>query len=104
MATSTNELVTRFKGFVAPTAIATSIALGGVLLFNHNVHATPVSPLDDHSVAALMSLDTAMETVAQRVTPAVVNIAVTSKGRAEEASDDDQGSDAGQGSQQLPPD
>ena len=103
MATSTNELVTRFKGFVAPTAIATSIALGGVLLFNHNVHATPVSPLDDHSVAALMSLDNAMETVAQRVTPAVVNIAVTSKGRAEEASDDDQGSDAGQGSQQLPP-
>jgi serine protease Do len=102
MAVSTNELVTRFKGMVAPTAIAASIALGGVLLFNHNnVHATPVSPLDDHSVAALTSLDNAMETVAQRVTPAVVNIAVTSKGSADEASDDRP--DQGQGLQQLPP-
>ena len=62
-AVSTNSLVTRFKRVIAPTAIATSIALGGVLMFNHNnVHATPVSPLDDHSVAALMSLDNAMET------------------------------------------
>ena len=101
MASSTNQLVTRFKGYVAPTAIATSIALGGVLMFNHSVHATPVSALDDHSVAALMSLDNAMETVAQRVTPAVVNIAVTSKGNAEEGSDDEQGQ--GQGLQQLPP-
>lgn len=100
MSMATNKLVTSLKGMIAPTAIATSVALGGVLLFNHNsVQATPVSPLDDHSVAALMSLDTAMETVAQRVTPAVVNIAVTSKGRAEEASDDDEG----QGMQQLPP-
>jgi serine protease Do len=88
------------KKAVAPTAIATSIALGGVLLFSHsNVHATPVSPLDDHSVAALMSLDNAMETVAQRVTPAVVNIAVTSTGHEDEASEDGQG----QGLQQLPP-
>ena len=102
MAGSTNQLVTRFKGYVAPTAIATSIALGGVLMFNHSVHATPVSALDDHSVAALMSLDNAMETVAQRVTPSVVNIAVTSKGNAEEA-EDGQGQDGGQGLQQLPP-
>ena len=100
MSETTNKLVASIKGMIAPTAIATSVALGGVLLFSHNrVQATPVSPLDDHSVAALMSLDSAMETVAQRVTPAVVNIAVTSKGRGEEASDDDQG----QGMQQLPP-
>lgn len=100
MALSTNHLVSSIQKAIAPTAIATSIALGGVLLFSHNnVHATPVSPLDDHSVAALMSLDTAMETVAQRVTPAVVNIAVTSKGNAGEGGDDEQG----QGLQQLPP-
>ena len=100
MTTTTNKLVSNLKGTIAPTAVATSIALGGVLLFNHNgVQATPVSPLDDHSVAALMSLDTAMETVAARVTPAVVNIAVTSKGNAEESSEDGQG----QGMQQLPP-
>ena len=101
MSTSTNPLVARFKGYIAPTAIATSVALGGILMFNHKVHATPVSALDDHSVAALMSLDNAMETVAQRVTPSVVNIAVTSKGNPEEASEG--GQDQGQGMQQLPP-
>jgi serine protease Do len=106
MLASTNALVTRYKSFLAPTAIATSAALGAVMLFNHSsVQATPVSPLDDHSVAALLSLDSAMETVASRVTPAVVNIAVTSKG----APDDDGGSDDQssqqdqQGLQSLPP-
>ena len=104
MSAATNKLVTNLKGMIAPTAVAASVALGGVLLFNHNsVQATPVSPLDDHSVAALMSLDTAMETVAQRVTPAVVNIAVTSKGNAEEAADDEQDPGQGPGMQQLPP-
>ena len=106
MPTSTNSLVTRYKGLLAPTAIATSIALGAVLIFNHNsINATPVSPLDDHSVAALMSLDSAMESVASRVTPAVVNIAVTSKGGEQETSDD-QGQGQGQqqqGQQGLPP-
>jgi len=100
MAASTNSLVTRYKNLLAPTAVATSAALGAVLLFNHNVHATTVSPLDDHSVAALMSLDQAMETVAQRVTPAVVNIEVTSKGAADEGSDEDSQQ---QGLQNLPP-
>ncbi len=37
--------------------------------------------LDDNSVAALLSLDRAMETLAARVTPAVVNVTVTSKGK-----------------------
>ncbi|WP_255484150.1 Do family serine endopeptidase [Granulicella sp. 5B5] len=53
-----------------------------MLLVNHNgVHASEVtaSPLDDHSVAALTSLDQAMESLAARVTPAVVNIAVTAR-------------------------
>ncbi len=38
-----------------------------------------VSALDDNSVGALLSLDHAMETLAARVTPAIVNVAVTSK-------------------------
>jgi serine protease Do len=61
-----------------------------VLAFNHNrVNAAmTASPLDDHSVAALTSLDQAMESVAARVTPAVVNIAVTSRAPQEEASGD----------------
>jgi serine protease Do len=41
--------------------------------------APAAAPLDDSSVAALLSLDQAMETLAARVTPAIVNVAVTSK-------------------------
>ncbi len=111
MFASTNSLVNRMKSWIAPTAVTTSIALGAVLIFNHNsVHATPVSPLDDHSVAALMSLDSAMETVAARVEPAVVNIAVTSKGNAEDTDDQQgdssmqqQGGQQGGQQMQLPP-
>lgn len=36
------------------------------------------APLDDNSVGALIALDKAMETLAARVTPAVVNVTVTS--------------------------
>jgi serine protease Do len=42
-------------------------------------------PLDTNSVSALLSLDQAMETLAARVTPAVVNVAVTSHGKTEMA-------------------
>lgn len=44
--------------------------------------ATPApaaAALDDESVSPLLSLDRAMETLAARVTPAIVNVAVTSK-------------------------
>src|SRR5215467_7788190 len=37
------------------------------------------APLDDSKIAPLLSLDEAMETVAARVTPAIVNVAVTAK-------------------------
>ncbi len=53
--------------------------------------ATPApaaAALDDNSVGALLSLDHAMETLAARVTPAVVNVTVTSK---EKAGASDQG-------------
>jgi serine protease Do len=48
------------------------------------VHATAAvtpaaAPLDETSVSPLLSLDRAMETLAARVTPAIVNVAVTSK-------------------------
>jgi serine protease Do len=52
--------------------------------------APAAAPLDDNSVAALLSLDRAMETLAARVTPAVVNVTVTSKEKAQETSDDSQ--------------
>jgi len=41
------------------------------------------APLDDNSVGALLSLDKAMETLAARVTPAVVNVTVTSRTKPE---------------------
>jgi len=59
------------------------------------------APLDDNSVSALLSLDRAMETVAAKVTPAVVNITVTSKTKVNSQDDNDQG---GPASQQFGPD
>jgi serine protease Do len=47
--------------------------------------APAAAPIDIDSVAALMALDKAMETVAARVTPAVVNVTVTSKSKPETA-------------------
>ena len=45
--------------------------------------ATPTTtPLDDNNVGALLSLDQAMETLAARVTPAIVNVTVTSRSKA----------------------
>ena len=41
------------------------------------------APLDDDSMGALLALDRAMETLAARVTPAIVNVAVTSKTKAD---------------------
>ncbi len=88
MRRTTNQLVIAARKAAIPTGIASTIALAAVLITGHTgVHASAVtaSALDDHSVAALMSLDNAMESVAARVTPAVVNIAVTSHGSEEQA-------------------
>jgi serine protease Do len=45
--------------------------------------APAAAPLDDNSVSPLLSLDKAMETLAARVTPAIVNVAVTAKSKAD---------------------
>src|SRR3984893_7392541 len=47
------------------------------------VAAPAAAPLDDNSVSTLLSLDQAMETLAARVTPAIVNVAVTSHSKAD---------------------
>src|SRR5579884_1490671 len=47
--------------------------------------APAAAPLDDNSVSPLLTLDKAMETLAARVTPAIVNVAVTSKAKGEMA-------------------
>ena len=48
------------------------------------VPAPSAAPLDDNSMAPLLALDNAMETLAARVTPAIVNVAVTSKTKVDE--------------------
>jgi len=83
MFTSTNQLVVKTRKFVLPAGIAAVAILGSVFALHSNkVHASAVSasPLDDQSVSALTAMDNAMETLAARVTPAIVNVAVTSRG------------------------
>src|SRR5580704_5336422 len=61
--------------------------VGAVATFNFAKSATAAAAapapaaaaLDDNSVGALLTLDHAMETLAARVTPAVVNVTVASK-------------------------
>ncbi|MEG9436289.1 Do family serine endopeptidase [Edaphobacter sp. HDX4] len=93
MSLSTNQLVAKLKKLAIPAALAGSFALGAAIFVGtggvHAAAAFSASPLDDHSVSALTSLDQAMESVASRVTPAVVNIAVTSKGRQNDTADSD---------------
>lgn len=52
--------------------------------------APAAAPLDESSVSALTALDRAMETLAAHVTPAVVNVTVTSRGKAQQMPDDDE--------------
>src|SRR6185437_9499003 len=101
MAVSTNQLVTASRRLALPASL-TAVAVVGAALFVHQnnvpVAAESISPLDNNSVAALTAMDHAMESLAARVTPAVVNVAVTSK--AEEQPVDMEG---GGGQQDMPP-
>ena len=72
-------------------AVIAVVAVGSLATFNFAKSATAAAApapaaaaLDDNSVAALLTLDRAMETLAARVTPAVVNVTVVSKGNAEQ--------------------
>src|SRR5271168_1149638 len=107
MSFETNKLVGRARRFGAPAGAAAACVLAATLFFHHNgVHAAMISspaPMDDNSVSSLVSLDQAVEAVASRVSPAVVNIQVTSRGSSEhEAGQEQDESQQGQG-QGLPP-
>src|SRR6185503_18953423 len=47
------------------------------------------APMDDNSVSSLVALDNAVESVAARVTPAVVNVSVTARVNGQDADNDD---------------
>ena len=57
------------------------------------------SPIEANQVDALLALDQAMETVAARVTPSIVNVAVTSKVSPQQAMQDGQDQEGGDNSQ-----
>ncbi len=87
MSRVTNKLVGRAGRFSAPVGAALALVLAATFFFHHNgVRAAMISspaPMDDNSVSSLVALDNAVEAVAARVSPAVVNIQVTSKGSSE---------------------
>jgi serine protease Do len=78
--------------FTTPARAAAPIA---------TVPAAAAAALDDNSVSVLLSLDHAMEALAARVTPSIVNITVTSKKSGETAGLVQPGDDDGNGSNGL---
>jgi len=110
MSFETNKLVGKAGRFGAPAGVAVVLVLAAGMVFHHNgVHAAMISspaPIDDNSVSSLVALDHAVEAVAARVTPAVVNIEVTSRGSSEHDADQEQDQSQesqGQGQQAMPP-
>ena len=91
MSATTNSLVARAKRFVAPAAAVVALLFAVVFVFDHTVaHAAgggivAGAPMDDNSVSSLVALDNAVEAVAARVTPAVVNVSVTSRASGDDA-------------------
>jgi len=80
------SMKTSFKRrFLVPTVAAVAIFGLATYEFASPAKAAPPAPapaaagLDDSSISALTALDKAMETLAARVTPAIVNVTVTSK-------------------------
>jgi len=79
---ATNHLVSTVKRLAIPAAAAGAFALGAVLFAGHGRVSAAVqssAPLSDDSASPLLSLDQAMEAVASKVTPSVVNVYVTAR-------------------------
>jgi serine protease Do len=107
MSLETNKLVGKAGRIGAPAGAAVALVLAATFFFHHNgVHAAMISapaPMDDNSVSSLVSLDNAVEAVASRVSPAVVNIQVTSRGSSEHETGGEQDQSQQGEMQGLPP-
>jgi len=92
MSASTNSLVAKAKRFGLPAGVLAALLVSIPFLLCHNhVHAaSSAAPMDDNSVSSLVALDNAVEAVAARVTPAVVNVSVTSRVTQDQEGGDDQ--------------
>ena len=103
MPVPTNQLVSTSRKYTL-LSLGSIAVLGSALFFHQNsvqAAAAAPAPLDDTSVAALTAMDRAMESLAARVTPAIVNVAVTSRGGEHEAAANE--GEGGQGIEGLPP-
>jgi serine protease Do len=95
------NFLTRLMAPALAAALALSLGTYEIVkpVYAKGAVASPTAaPLDDNSIGALLALDQAMETLAARVTPAVVNVAVTSRSKPQMSDDQMQ-----QFQQQLPP-
>ena len=95
MQPTTNSLVAKAKRLAVPAGAVATVLFSLAFAFDHSrAHAAAAAaPMDDSSVSSLVSLDNAVEAVAARVTPAVVNVAVTAK----VSPDDEENSGEGHG-------
>lgn len=101
MPQTTNHLVATTKKLAVPAVIVGAFALGAAFFVGHgrvSAASANTPALDDNSISALTSLDHAMEAVASKVTPSVVNVAVTAHAEGDETA---QG--GGNQLQDLPP-
>jgi serine protease Do len=95
------------RRFIVPAVAVATIGTFGAYEFTKPARAAVVAPapaaapLDTNSVSALLTLDHEMETLAARVTPAVVNITVTSKPTSQPADGGDAQNDSGPDMQQF---
>src|SRR5215472_5642907 len=89
---SMRNVIEQVKGSLRRRTVAAVLTLAlaagfGTYEFTKPAMANAAAPaaaapaLDDNSVSAITSLDQAMEKLAAHVTPAVVNVTVTSKAR-----------------------
>jgi serine protease Do len=107
MRMTTNSLVARAKKLAVPAGILATILFAAAFVFDYSrAHAAAAAagPLDENSVSSLVALDNAVEAVASRVTPAVVNVAVTSRVSPDQENSEDGGHNfGGVNPQDLPP-
>src|SRR5258708_3457920 len=92
--TTRKDLIRRI---IAPLLAAAMVVSVRAYEFAKPANAASLAPapaapaLDSNSVGALLSLDQAMEALASRVTPAIVNVTVTSKTNLKINADEDGG-------------
>jgi serine protease Do len=96
---TTNLLRAQVKRFTAPLLALTLLLFTAAFVVVHQqvnaAMAPSTAPLTDDSISPLVSLDQAVEAVASKVTPSVVNIAVTSHVHQQDAEAQGEGEDQG---------